>query len=56
MVRLLALWDLAFRDSGIIAKSMATPLPIARTEAVLAVKADIAFLSFAGTDPVVLQD
>ena len=56
LARILASWNLTFLGPGIIAKSVATPLPVARTEAFLAVKADIAFLSFAGTDPVVLED
>lgn len=56
MARILASWNLTFLGPGIIAKSVATPSPVARTEAFLAVKADIAFLSFAGTDPVVLED
>ncbi|MGU3387849.1 lipase family protein [Methylobacterium sp. D53M] len=56
VARILAAWDLAFLGPGIIAKGVASPLPIARTEALLATRADVAFLSFAGTDPVVLED
>ena len=56
MARLLAMWDLAFLGTGIVAKSVATPLPIARTEAFLATRGDVACLSFAGTDPVVIED
>ncbi|POR40052.1 lipase family protein [Methylobacterium sp. V23] len=53
---ILAAWGLGLPKGGIIAKSVATPLPIARTEAFLAAKDGVGFLSFAGTDPIVLED
>jgi hypothetical protein len=53
VTRLLARFGLAPVSDGVVSTAVALPLPIARTEAIVATGRGAAFLAFAGTDPLV---
>jgi triacylglycerol lipase len=53
---LLGTWGLRLLLDGIISAPATAPLPMARTEALVAERDNAVFVAFAGTDPLVLAD
>ena len=56
MARVLRAWGLGFSGRDIVSREVQTVLPVSRTEAFVATGEKAVFLSFAGTDPIVLAN